>query len=457
MLATLHNCRNKKRLGNISVLTAVCLVPLTGMLALTLDSGICLDDRRKAQTAADLAALAAVTDLYQKWNTNHGVDSGGTAKSSALGNASFNGFDNNGTTNTVAVYFNPSTYQMGLLAGSTIPVGTVEAVITYYQSRYFSSIWGSSPVPIKTHAVARASYTAAAPTFLVLDPSGTSVNMSGTEVINLSGGSFVVNSSSASGLLSSGSPGIQAGEFYFSGKPGYTYSGSSPLQNNSGSTASSSIINSGVTATPDPLAALPVPALPSSDGTMSVNGGSFESVSSSYVISGTSPVTLTPGHYPNGFIASGSSMVTLQPGIYYMGGGITVSGSIGFQVSGPSDSQTGTGVMFYSTAAGGLNFSGTGPLNIPAPSTGTYQNISIFQARTSTAALTLSGSENWNWGGTMYAAGGTINLSGSSSATYGSTIMGAQYICNKINISGSGTITVSGGNGTPVRTIQLIQ
>ena len=117
--------------------------------------------------------------------------------------------------------------------------------------------------------------------------------------------------------------------------------------------------------------------------------------------------------------------------------------------------------MFYNAGSSGFNFSGTGATNLPAPSMGTYQGLSIFVSRTSTAAITLSGSENQSFGGTMYAAGGTINLSGTSNATYGSTTMGAQYICYNLNISGFGSITVAGqaatGQGVPVRDIQLIQ
>jgi hypothetical protein len=442
--------QKKWRRGSVSTMTAICLVPLVGMLALVVDGGFLLDAKRKAQAASDLAALAAATDLYQNWNSNHGTDPNGTAKNSALVNASNNGYDNDGVTNTVATYFNPSTFQMGLEAGQTIPVGSVEVVITYNQPRYFSTIWGTSRISVKTHAVARASFTPGEATMLVLQPSGTSVNLSGSEVINLNGGTFVVDSTSSSGLLSSGSPAIEAGAFYFSGKPGYTFSGSSPLENSTGGPAGSSIVNSSATATPDPLAALPVPAVPSNHGTMSVNLGAFVDVGTSYVISGSLPVTLTPGYYPNGLVASGSSTVTLQPGIYYMGGGITVSGSVGFQVSGPSSSQTGTGVMFYS-ASSALNFSGSGSTNIPAPSTGTYQGMSIFVNRSSTAAITLSGSENQSFGGTIYAAGSPINLSGSSAITY------AQFICYSLNISGSGNITVNGGQGTPIRNIQLCQ
>jgi hypothetical protein len=436
---------------------AVCLVALVGMLAMVLDAGLLMDHRRQCQAAADTAALAAATDLFVNWNTNQGTDPKGSAKNSGLVNASDNGFTNDGVTNTVTLNFNPSTYQLGQTAGQTIPAGYVEAIIQYDQPRYFSSIWGSAKTAVVGRAVARASYQPASPAMLVLDPSGSSVTISGTNIINLNGGSFVVNSTSGSAAVSSGSPAIQAGQFYFSGSPGYLYSGSSPWEAPNGSAAPASTITSGATPTPDPLANLPVPSMPSQNGTVSVNGGAFTTVTSTLVISGSSPVTLTPGYYPDGIVASGSAMITLQPGLYYMGGQIDVSGSIGFQVSGAPSSQTGTGVMFYNSGSAAFTFSGTGPMNIPAPSTGTYQGISIFEDRSSTQAITLSGSENQTIGGTIYAAGGSVTLSGTATATVGSTVMGAQYIVYKLTISGSGSITVNHQGGTPVRTIQLVQ
>src|SRR5438034_8560983 len=104
--------RAGRRPGKVAALVALCLVPITGMAAIVFDLGMLRDDRRCAVVAADAAALAAVTDLYNNWNTNAGEDKTGTAVKSAKTTAAANGFPNSGdTTVTVNVY--PSNYQQG--------------------------------------------------------------------------------------------------------------------------------------------------------------------------------------------------------------------------------------------------------------------------------------------------------------------------------------------------------
>src|SRR5262245_12116542 len=75
--------------------------------ALGLDGGRGMDERRHAQAAADAAALAAAADLYANWWTNHGRDSGGTAKTAAIAMAAANGYANDGTTSVVTVNIPP--------------------------------------------------------------------------------------------------------------------------------------------------------------------------------------------------------------------------------------------------------------------------------------------------------------------------------------------------------------
>ena len=52
------------RRGISVVFVAISLVSLMGMLAISLEGGLLLTERRKAQTTADAAAMAAATDLY---------------------------------------------------------------------------------------------------------------------------------------------------------------------------------------------------------------------------------------------------------------------------------------------------------------------------------------------------------------------------------------------------------
>jgi len=102
----LYQTTKRLRRGSVPVLCAVLTVPLLGMLAFCLDGGLFLDNRRRCQTAADLAALAAATDLYTNWNKNSGKDVTGSALKSAQDNAAANGFDG-ATNNTVTVNMSP--------------------------------------------------------------------------------------------------------------------------------------------------------------------------------------------------------------------------------------------------------------------------------------------------------------------------------------------------------------
>src|SRR6516165_7103865 len=100
-----HN--TKRRRGVVLVLLAICLTAMLGIVALAVDAGLIMDQRRRAQSAADAAALAAAVDLYKNYATNKGLDPGRTAKSSALSTAALNGYNNGGTTNSVTVNIPP--------------------------------------------------------------------------------------------------------------------------------------------------------------------------------------------------------------------------------------------------------------------------------------------------------------------------------------------------------------
>ncbi|MGA7497119.1 MAG: pilus assembly protein TadG-related protein [Isosphaeraceae bacterium] len=140
------------------VTTQVVLVSLSFFiipwLALVADGGLLLVERRHAQATADAVALAAASDLYAYWNTNHGTDPSGTALASALGVASANGYTNDGTTSKVTVNISPAKYSGGPNAGTTLLPGYVEATVTWYQQRVFSGFFGSGAIPVSARAVA---------------------------------------------------------------------------------------------------------------------------------------------------------------------------------------------------------------------------------------------------------------------------------------------------------------
>src|ERR1700731_4600732 len=93
--------RSERRLGTVAVIVAVSLTALLGVLAIGLDGGLLLTERRRAQSTADAAALAAAADLYKNYSTNQGKDPSGTAKQAALNLATPNGYVIHGTNSTL--------------------------------------------------------------------------------------------------------------------------------------------------------------------------------------------------------------------------------------------------------------------------------------------------------------------------------------------------------------------
>lgn len=135
----------------VAAQVVLCLSVLMAMLAVVADGGLLLAERRHAQATADATALAAASDLYVNWNTNHGTDPSGTALASALGVASANGYTNDGTTSKVTVNISPAKYSGGPNAGTTLPPGYAEATVTWYQQSFFSG----RATPVSARAVAR--------------------------------------------------------------------------------------------------------------------------------------------------------------------------------------------------------------------------------------------------------------------------------------------------------------
>src|SRR5262245_27550974 len=135
--------RRPLRKGAIVVLVACCLSIILAFVAIAIDGGGLLEQRRKAQATADAAALAAAEDLFRNYPQFKGLDGTGSAVSRALAIADANGFSNDGTTSIVEVRVSPQVYAGGPKAGSVIAKGYVEVGVQYNQPRYFSAIIGS--------------------------------------------------------------------------------------------------------------------------------------------------------------------------------------------------------------------------------------------------------------------------------------------------------------------------
>jgi hypothetical protein len=70
---------------------------------------------------------------------------------------------------------------------------------------------------------------------------------------------------------------------------------------------------------------------------------------------------------------------------------------------------------------------------------GTYQGISLFQDRTSSATISIKGNGSVMIVGTIYAARGTLDVTGNGSGD----VIGSQYIGFDMSLKGNGDVTIN--------------
>jgi hypothetical protein len=382
---------------------------LIGFAAVALDGGLIQHYRRSAQAAADAAALGAASDLFLNYPTYLGLDGPGSAAVKAKAIAAANGFNNDGTTSKVTVNVPPTS---GIHMGRA---GYVEVIIDHYQPRNFSMIWGSAKTTVRARAVAIGMWAPFRNGILVLDPtSPASLNNNGNGIMNVLNADVIVNSVAPDGAVATGGGTLGAPNFYLSGDPGFSTSGSGTFNGN---------IFSKEQPTPDPLAYLDPP----DPTTMILQSNNPTN------LSGNRVVTIDPGVYRGGIHVSGQVTLIMNPGIYYMDGG-------GFSFTGQG-SLTALGVMVYTNpknTSDVININGLGQINFTPMATGMYKGIGLWQERTSSNTIYITGNGTSSIAGTFYAKRGMLTVSGNG----GQDVLGSQYISYNVNLGGNGNFNI---------------
>jgi Flp pilus assembly protein TadG len=418
----------KSRRGAIAVLVAVSLLFVLAFVAIAVDGGALLEQRRKAQATADAAALAAAEVLFRSYPTNWGIDADGTAAQAGRSIAAANGFTNDGMNTVVDVRTSPQTYAGGPHQGTVIPAGHVEVSVQYNQQRYFSRVLGSGTIPVPARAVARGKWEPAYVAIHVLDlHEQASLTATGESSITVTGAAVIVNSDDEEAATSTGGT-ITASPINITG-------GSSVSGTKGGFFGD---INYGVPPEPDPLRHIPEP---------NINGYSIQSQGPVHISNGTR--MLNPGTYRGGISVSGKGTLVMAPGVYYMDGG-------GFSFSGQGD-LTATGVMIYnapSLSSHTVSISGTGSIVMSPPSGGLYKGLTLFQKRSSGNTMSVSGGGYMDIVGTFYTAGGTLAVGGN-----GDSRVGSQYISRFLEIVGNGGLRIDydAANAIPRRVLHLVE
>ena len=271
---------------------------------------------------------------------------------------------------------------------------------------------------VTASAVARGSNPGGAAIIVLKTTGASTFTVTGSGSIHTNGGSIAVNSSDnhAATFTNSGSAyatGVNIVGNYSTSSSGQFVT--SPVSNN---------ITTGANATADPLSSLATPS------TASLTSQTY-----------TNQTTLQPGYYASGInISASSGTITLNSGIYYTGAGFSITGNANI---------VGNGVFIYNSS-GNLSITGGGNVTLNPMTTGTYAGITLFQSRTNSNQVSITGSGNMSVSGTIYAPDSKLTLTGN-----GSTV-GSRAISNTLAVTGSGNLNMSNSNrGTAL--LQLVQ
>lgn len=401
-MVAIRETTESRRDGAVVIWVVLFLTIIVGIVAINLDGGRVMEERRRAQSTADAAALAAGADLYANYWTRRGLDTAGTARAAAERIAVANGYP----ASAITVSIPP---QNGTFAGQP---GHVEVLLSTSLDASFGKIFTGSGLPVTASSVARGEPLKIG--IIALRSTGADAFRNDSLAFALINKPLIVNSSHPTAFHQA-SPGV-----FIASRVDVT--GGSQ---NSGGAVMLARIRTDVRPTLDPLAFLPIPS-----------GGAVRS-NSPMTINSILPTILQPGIYRGGLRVTGLSVVVMLPGVYIMEGG-------GFQVDGAA-TVTALEVLVYNTTsaafpAGPIRVACLGKFAMIAPLSGTYQGLNFFQNRSLTQPVTITGAGLTTITGTIYAARAAANVSGS--AAVGLDILGGAYVVDSMRVGGIGAVTI---------------
>jgi hypothetical protein len=100
--------------------------------------------------------------------------------------------------------------------------------------------------------------------------------------------------------------------------------------------------------------------------------------------------------------------------------------------------------MIYNDGGGAIKLSGSGGVTLSPPSSGTYAGLCLYQNRTSTTGVTLTGLSQYNITGGIYCARANLTLKGGTVTN----VLGTQIVADSLRLTGTGTVQVGGANGS---------
>jgi hypothetical protein len=381
------------RRGAVAVLVALMLVLIIGFVSLGSEVVLLLLTSRQMQSAADAAALGAVSAQISGSPSNY------THEAFALAAAA--GFANGQNGTTVTINSPPAT---GDYQGST---GAVEVLIAQPQTLTLAQVVHPGPITMRTRAVALSD--SAADCILGLDDgSTTGVSVTNGAVVNLNQCSLAVNATGSSALLVNGAATLTTTSASVGGSVSVTNSG---RINGPGGTSivGTKNIQTDQPPTVDPYANTPVPT-----GSGCKYGSPGKPLTLQHSNNGLQTLN-GDGVYCGGLVMSNDAQVEMNPGVYVINGGsFSIGGAVQLNGTGVTIVLTGSGSN-YATATIGNGATVT----LSAPTTGPTAGLVFFQdpGAPNTGTNALEGGSIVTLTGALYFPSQTVIYSNGTSST----------------------------------------
>ena len=396
--------------GQALILFVFGLAALMGFVGLAIDVGLAFVARREMVNAADSAALAGAARLVE-----------GAPVSAAIAEAEKfaenNGYSD-GADVSVAVNIPPTS---GLNSGDS---NFVEVVIEQEIGTFFAVALGRDTWEVTARAVAGVETQANAEYALIsLNPTASNaLDLNGNATVTVNGAGVMVNSNHDHAIDLNGNAALTADVIRVFG--GWRTNGNATIDP----------IPTNAAPIPDPLAALPVPAV--ADYTVQS--------ASELRVDANQSVEVDPGIFIDGIQVSGNGQLIMNSGIYFLRGG-------GLQVSG-NGSVSGNAVLIYVTCGSGscpsgtsgdVDISGNGIVSLSPMTSGDWAGVTFFQDRNNNQNFRISGNGLAGTSGAIYARDARVEFNGNASTT-------VQIIADTVRNNGNADISIVWDGGVTV-------
>lgn len=421
---------HKKERGQVLVFIMAGLIGFIAITALSIDGGNAYFNRRRAQNAADTAAMAAGLAKIRQLPSSPPT----AWKDAGYSRATTNGFLQNGPKTTVVVYACTEPDAHCTLPPGAVQEDFVKVKITSIVDTYFAPLVGIKTVTNQVEAIAKSKPPEPTPWY---NGSALVATMPGCKAPGWPNDPFTVGGNSQTNITGSGI-------FVNSNcSDAYTQFGSSEVTTSNGTCVVGGFSSTNTTPPPtndcnqvDQSAyVLPNPVCDTNGKITSTGGGNYFATYGTY----NSPFPSVSG--PKGTIK-------LQKGLYCLNAGLNLGSqwNITTDINGNHQYDTSEGVMFF-IPHGGVTFNGGSDIDLHAITcTGCglddgLVGYLIYLPPTNTETVKINGNSGSIFSGTILAPGSLVTLEGGSST--GSPVnLWSQIIGYSVKLTGNSNLNI---------------